>query len=171
MADRNARSAAVSVACMLARSPERGQWFGTGRHERVSRVGTRGHTGSPPDWRHAESFVLEGPPGIPDRAHWIQGELAFVVAGRARRRRNRVGARSTNAAESVRAGTRCETLRSRRGDIRDFAQVKSALAECRPEVVIHMAAQSVVRRSYDDPIETYSSNVMGTVHVLEAYVS
>jgi CDP-glucose 4,6-dehydratase len=61
-----------------------------------------------------------------------------------------------------------QTLRSRRGDIRDFAQVKSALAECRPEVVIHMAAQSVVRRSYDDPIDTYSSNVMGTVHVLEA---
>ena len=37
-----------------------------------------------------------------------------------------------------------------------------------PEVVIHMAAQSVVRRGYEDPIENYSSNVMGTVHVLEA---
>jgi CDP-glucose 4,6-dehydratase len=42
------------------------------------------------------------------------------------------------------------------------------MSECRPEVIIHMAAQSVVRRGYDDPIETYSSNVMGTVHVLEA---
>src|SRR4051812_401169 len=61
-----------------------------------------------------------------------------------------------------------QTLRSRRGDIRDFAQLKAAVAECRPEVVIHMAAQSVVRRSYEDPIETYSSNVMGSVHVLEA---
>jgi CDP-glucose 4,6-dehydratase len=54
------------------------------------------------------------------------------------------------------------------GDVRDFPTLKNALAECRPEVVIHMAAQSVVRRGYDDPIETYSSNVMGTVHVLEA---
>ena len=53
-------------------------------------------------------------------------------------------------------------------DIRDFPRFKSALAECRPDVVIHMAAQSVVRRGYKDPIETYSSNVMGTVHLLEA---
>ncbi len=54
------------------------------------------------------------------------------------------------------------------GDIRDFPTLKSAIDNCRPEVVIHMAAQSVVRRGYDDPIETYSSNVMGTVHLLEA---
>ncbi len=54
------------------------------------------------------------------------------------------------------------------GDIRDFQALKSAIDRSRPEVVIHMAAQSVVRRGYDDPIETYSSNVMGTVHLLEA---
>lgn len=53
-------------------------------------------------------------------------------------------------------------------DIRDFSRLKDALADCRPDVVIHMAAQSVVRHSYDDPIETYSSNVMGTVHLFEA---
>jgi CDP-glucose 4,6-dehydratase len=53
-------------------------------------------------------------------------------------------------------------------DIRDFSRLKSAVAECRPDVVVHMAAQSVVRRGYEDPIETYSSNVMGTVHLLEA---
>ena len=53
-------------------------------------------------------------------------------------------------------------------DIRDFERLKAAVAECRPEVVIHMAAQSVVRRGYEDPIGTYSSNVMGTVHLLEA---
>jgi CDP-glucose 4,6-dehydratase len=55
-----------------------------------------------------------------------------------------------------------------RADIRDFPRLKAAIDECRPDVVIHMAAQSVVRRGYDDPIETYSANVMGTVHVLEA---
>ncbi len=59
------------------------------------------------------------------------------------------------------------TMHSICGDIRDFPRLKTALAECGPEVVIHMAAQSVVRRGYDDPIETYSSNVMGTVHLFE----
>ena len=59
-------------------------------------------------------------------------------------------------------------IRSVRVDIRDFPQLKAAVAECRPEVIIHMAAQSVVRRGYEDPIETYSSNVMGTVHLFEA---
>lgn len=53
-------------------------------------------------------------------------------------------------------------------DVRDFPRLKSAIAECHPEVIIHMAAQSVVRRGYQDPIETYSSNVMGTVNLLEA---
>ncbi len=59
-------------------------------------------------------------------------------------------------------------IRSICADIRDFPRLKSAIAGCRPDVVIHMAAQSVVRRGYEDPIETYSSNVMGTVHLLEA---
>jgi len=61
-----------------------------------------------------------------------------------------------------------ELVRSITGDIRDYSKMKSAIAECRPEVVLHLAAQSVVRRGYDDPIETYSSNVMGTVNVFEA---
>jgi CDP-glucose 4,6-dehydratase len=60
------------------------------------------------------------------------------------------------------------TVRSVRADIRDFSRLKEMLSECRPEVVIHMAAQSVVRRGYLDPIETYSANVMGTVNLLEA---
>jgi CDP-glucose 4,6-dehydratase len=61
-----------------------------------------------------------------------------------------------------------KSVRSIVGDIRDFARLKTVITECHPEVVIHMAAQSVVRRGYEDPIETYSSNVMGTVHLLEA---
>lgn len=54
------------------------------------------------------------------------------------------------------------------GDIRDFSTVKKQFDEFRPEIVLHMAAQPLVRRSYDQPIETYATNVMGTVHVLEA---
>ncbi len=53
-------------------------------------------------------------------------------------------------------------------DVRDFAAVKTQMDEFQPEIVIHMAAQPLVRLSYSQPIETYATNVMGTVHVLEA---
>lgn len=53
-------------------------------------------------------------------------------------------------------------------DIRDFAAVRSAMAEFNPEIVIHMAAQPLVRQSYQFPVDTYATNVMGTVHLLEA---
>jgi CDP-glucose 4,6-dehydratase len=55
-----------------------------------------------------------------------------------------------------------------RGDIRDYSRLEAALREFRPEVVFHLAAQPLVGRSYADPLETYSINVMGTAHVLEA---
>ena len=54
------------------------------------------------------------------------------------------------------------------GDIRDLPKLLEAFAHCRPDVVIHMAAQPLVRYSYQNPVETYATNVMGTVHVLEA---
>ena len=61
-----------------------------------------------------------------------------------------------------------EGMEHRIGDIRDFALVQAQINEFRPEVVIHMAAQPLVRLSYQQPIETYATNVMGTLHVLEA---
>jgi CDP-glucose 4,6-dehydratase len=54
------------------------------------------------------------------------------------------------------------------GDIRDAELLKKAMIDARPEVVIHMAAQPLLRESYRNPIETYSTNVMGTVHLFEA---
>ncbi|MDO8066764.1 CDP-glucose 4,6-dehydratase [Janthinobacterium sp. SUN206] len=54
------------------------------------------------------------------------------------------------------------------GDVRDGDAVKRAMAAARPDIVIHMAAQPLVRYSYANPVETYSTNVMGVVHVLEA---
>ena len=54
------------------------------------------------------------------------------------------------------------------GDIRDLAALQSVFAAFRPEIVLHMAAQPLVRLSYAEPVETYATNVMGTVHVLEA---
>ncbi|HEY0037017.1 MAG TPA: CDP-glucose 4,6-dehydratase [Longimicrobium sp.] len=53
-------------------------------------------------------------------------------------------------------------------DVRDAAALRRALLEARPEVVIHMAAQPLVRLSYDAPAETYEVNVMGTVNLLDA---
>ncbi|MFI3221587.1 MAG: CDP-glucose 4,6-dehydratase [Methylococcaceae bacterium] len=53
-------------------------------------------------------------------------------------------------------------------DIRDLDKLKSVFAKHQPEIVIHMAAQPLVRYSYQNPVETYSTNVMGTVNLLEA---
>jgi CDP-glucose 4,6-dehydratase len=61
-----------------------------------------------------------------------------------------------------------EGMDERAADVRDFAAVRDALAAARPEIVIHMAAQPFVRRSFREPRETYETNVMGTVNVLEA---
>lgn len=54
------------------------------------------------------------------------------------------------------------------GDVRDLAALESAMAAANPEVVFHLAAQPLVRLSYDTPVETFATNVQGTVHVLEA---
>jgi CDP-glucose 4,6-dehydratase len=54
------------------------------------------------------------------------------------------------------------------GDVRDLALLTASYEHHRPDIVIHMAAQSLVRQSYQDPVETYQTNVIGTVHVLEA---
>ena len=61
-----------------------------------------------------------------------------------------------------------EVVRHRIDDVRDLAALRAAVAEFRPEVVFHLAAQSLVRPSYADPVGTYATNVLGTVHVLEA---
>jgi CDP-glucose 4,6-dehydratase len=54
------------------------------------------------------------------------------------------------------------------GDIRDYALLSQALEDAQPEIVIHMAAQPLVRESYKNPRETYEVNVMGTVNLLDA---
>ena len=54
------------------------------------------------------------------------------------------------------------------GDIRDLEKLQNSMRSARPEIVIHMAAQPLVRLSYIEPVETYATNVMGTVHLLES---
>jgi len=59
-------------------------------------------------------------------------------------------------------------MHSVEGDIRDIKSLSRIINEYRPEIVFHMAAQPLVRLSYSDPVETYNTNIMGTVNVLEA---
>lgn len=54
------------------------------------------------------------------------------------------------------------------GDIRDLEHLKRTMTEIQPDIIIHMAAQPLVRDSYENPVETYAINVMGTVNVLES---
>lgn len=61
-----------------------------------------------------------------------------------------------------------EGMRSIIGDIRDLPALQRAMQAAQPEIVIHMAAQALVRYAYQNPVETYATNVMGTVHLLEA---
>lgn len=61
-----------------------------------------------------------------------------------------------------------EGMNSVIGNIGDYPKLLQCLQTSQPEVVIHMAAQPLVRYSYENPVETYATNVMGTVHLLEA---
>ncbi|HVJ03324.1 MAG TPA: CDP-glucose 4,6-dehydratase, partial [Sphingomonas sp.] len=67
--------------------------------------------------------------------------------------------------EAARIG---ELVHHHEGDIRDLAAVSEVVESSRPEVIFHLAAQPLVRLSYREPVETYATNVMGTVHLLEA---
>lgn len=67
--------------------------------------------------------------------------------------------------ETANLGERVRTIEA---DVRDAAAVRAAIAEARPEVVLHLAAQPLVRRSFTEPRETFEVNVMGTVNVLDA---
>lgn len=67
--------------------------------------------------------------------------------------------------EAARIG---ELIHHHEGDIRDLAAVRAVVEASRPEVIFHLAAQPLVRLSYREPVETYATNVMGTVHLLEA---
>ena len=61
-----------------------------------------------------------------------------------------------------------EHMESQIGDIRDLSMLKKSINNFKPDILIHLAAQPLVRESYINPVETYSTNVMGTVNVLEA---
>src|SRR5947209_2122332 len=61
-----------------------------------------------------------------------------------------------------------DSVRHLEGDVRDLASLRRALRETEPDFVFHLAAQALVRRSYEDPLGTVQTNILGTAHVLEA---
>jgi CDP-glucose 4,6-dehydratase len=119
-------------------------------------------------------------PPLPDPAFW--SDRSVLVTGHTGFKGSwltlwlqALGARVTGLADAIpttpslyelaRVGDRVHEVRA---DIRDHPAVLGAFAEHEPEVVVHMAAQAFVRRSFGDPRGTYETNVMGTVNVLEA---
>ena len=87
----------------------------------------------------------------------------------------RLGAEAIGCSQAVPAGPSlfegarvAGEMESVEADVRDGEAIRRAIADWRPEVVIHMAAQPLVRHSFRHPMETYETNLMGTVNVLEA---
>lgn len=85
-----------------------------------------------------------------------------------------LGAKMTGYALAPAQGSLFETMggtqlvHSVEGDVRDFEHLKKTLADAQPEIVIHLAAQAIVKDCFDDPRFAYETNVMGTVNLLEA---
>ena len=90
---------------------------------------------------------------------WLQ-QLGAEVTGFAQR-----APTNPSLFELARVAT---AMKSIEGDVRDFPSLCDALIQAQPSIVFHLAAQPLVRRSYAEPVETYATNVMGTVHLLEA---
>ena len=74
----------------------------------------------------------------------------------------------TNPSLFEAAKIEAELKKSVIGDIRDLSSLEKAMQDAQPDIVVHMAAQPLVRESYQDPVYTYATNVMGTVNFLEA---
>lgn len=63
---------------------------------------------------------------------------------------------------------RVQTIEEHRGDVRDIALLYDAMSRFQPEIVFHLAAQPLVHLSYQEPLETFATNVMGTANMLQA---
>ena len=123
---------------------------------------------------------MQGGTASPNREFW-NGRRVLVVGNTGFKGSwlslwlHRLGAESDRPVAP--AAHRAQPVRARRSvgsgaddpdDIRDLDAVRAAMETLRPELVFHLAAQALVRASYREPVETYATNVMGTVHVLEA---
>ena len=113
------------------------------------------------DFYKGKTVLLTGHTGF--KGAWMSVVLANAGA--------RVIGYSSCAKEGPRLSDLCgvkDQITHIKGDVRDLEHLEAVFSEYQPEIVIHMAAQPIVRTSYQDPVGTYSTNVMGTVNVLEA---
>jgi CDP-glucose 4,6-dehydratase len=111
-------------------------------------------------WR-GRRVLLTGHTGF--KGSWLSlilGRLGAIVTGY-----SLAPAGQRNLFEDARVA---KHARSVIGDIRDLNALRSAASAAEPEIILHLAAQSLVLTSYDAPLETFSTNVLGTAHVLEA---
>jgi len=76
---------------------------------------------------------------------------------------------STDKDNFVLSGIGSKIKADLRADIRDAVALRKIFDEYQPEIVFHLAAQPLVRLSYDEPVETWQTNVMGTINVMEAF--
>jgi CDP-glucose 4,6-dehydratase len=114
-----------------------------------------------PDFWRGKRVLITGHTGFKGSwlAIWLK-RLGARIAGIAL---------SPNSAPSLfEAAAVADLMDSHLGDIRDPGALARSFADFKPEIVLHLAAQPLVRASYDDPIGTFGTNVMGTVNVLEA---
>ena len=128
----------------------------------AARRGRRGHDASA-FWR-GRRVLVTGHTGF--KGSWLAlcgcSELGAEVTGYSRLRRRR----EPNLFDARPASRRTAATTSR--DVRDRDALQRAMPQRQPEIVFHLAAQPLVRASYRDPVETFATNVMGTVNVLEA---
>ncbi|MGO9266248.1 MAG: CDP-glucose 4,6-dehydratase [Candidatus Binataceae bacterium] len=118
-------------------------------------------TGIRPDFWRGRSVMVTGHTGF--KGGWLVAWLLDMGA-----RVTGLGlAPDTESSFFERCGL-ASRMASSIGDIRDSTVVRNAIDAAQPEIIFHLAAQSLVRRSYGHPLETFAVNVMGTAHVLDA---
>src|SRR5262249_36589939 len=123
--------------------------------------------------RQMESLVID-PQFWKGRRVYLTGHTGFK-GGWAALMLWRLGAKGTGFALPPAESALVETAelasliaKHETGDIRHLSSLAASVRNAEPEIVIHLAAQPLVRLSYDEPVATYETNVMGTVHLLEA---
>jgi CDP-glucose 4,6-dehydratase len=114
-----------------------------------------------PGWWRGKRVLVTGHTGFKGSwlAIWLQ-RMGAHVTGYAL-----APATTPNLYESAQVGARMDGVM---GDVRDLERLRSEMTRTSPEIVLHLAAQSLVRYSFDHPLETFATNVAGTANVLEA---
>ena len=112
--------------------------------------------------------ILERQEGSYHRTYRFQGVMAGLMAAPIARQGYRLCPASSDSSQSICLAHVQDDMTSIIGDIRDLPLLTKVIKSHRPEIIIHLAAQALVGRSYRDPRETYVTNLMGTVNILEA---